>query len=607
MSRVRTIGSLGLGLAVLAVWIVQHPYGDIRHDAVLYSLLALARLHPDPLSGDVFLRFGSQDHFTLFSPAFAFMIRHFDLAAAAAIVTFTSHAAFCVCAWYLARRFMSTQSALLAVGLLLALPGFYGSGQIFSYTEDFLTPRLPAGALVLASLSIALTQRWKTAAACILLALLIHPIIASAGVIMLLLIGVATPRPRLAATVAGSLLLIALLAAILTTKGPFARFDPQWLALINRYTSYLFVSHWILGDWVRLGIQLAVLLSGCLFASQPLLRTVCACAIVCALGGIALTWIWSDLLQVILPTQMQFWRCIWVTAVFSVLLSPVIVAESWNSGSALRRAALVFIGAALILRVDSGADVALVLSIASTVIGRWYPQFKYGRYVLFGAFGFLALGLGLAVGDGLPRAAWLATALCGVWWIGGMSQSSVWQAAGLCAAAAVACLTAAPPAVRSWTRFQYTRESRALYCHWRDRLPAHAEVLWPESPVGVWYLLGRTSYWSLNQMTGFVFSRAAALELDRRLDISRHALLASGAFAKPTPDAQSVKRLLSWVPATMESLHPGGLAAVCADRDLGYIVTTRRLGPIAMPPITPYPDKPNTHFYIYDCKEFRGS
>jgi hypothetical protein len=607
MSRALAIALLGLGLAVFAVWMVQHPYGDIRHDAVLYSLLALARLHPDPLSSDIFLRFGSQDHFTLFSPAFAFMIRHFDLAEAAAIMTFLSQAALCGCAWLVARRFMSPASALLAVGLLLALPGFYGSGSAFSYTEDFLTPRLPAGALALASVAAALAQYMKTAVACILAALLIHPIIACAGVVMLVLICLAAPRPRLVATITASLLLVALLAAVLVPQGPFARFDFQWLTLINSYAAYLFLGNWLSVDWVRLGIQVAMLLLGCWFAIQPMLRTVCACAIVCALGGIALTWIWTDLLHVILPTQMQFWRWMWITAALSVLLSPVIVSENWNSGSALRRAALIFIGCSLLLRVDSGAVATLGFAIASAVIARWYPQFQYGGYVLLGAFGFLALGLGLAVGDGLPRGAGLAAALFGVWWIGGLLQNSVWKASALCTATALACLAVAPPAFRSWTRFQYTPEARALYSQWRDQLPAHAEVLWPESPVGVWYLLDRTSYWSRNQMAGFVFSRPAAVEINRRMSISRDAILASSVFAESPRDAKSVTRLLSWVPATMDSLDRGELSTLCADRNLGYFIGARRLGPTAMPPITPYPDKPNRRFYIYDCKDFRGT
>ncbi len=55
-----------LGLAVLVLlwaitWCVSHPYHGILHDGHLYTPQALARLHPDSLSQDIFLRFGSQD------------------------------------------------------------------------------------------------------------------------------------------------------------------------------------------------------------------------------------------------------------------------------------------------------------------------------------------------------------------------------------------------------------------------------------------------------------------------------------------------------------------------------------------------------------------
>ena len=34
------------------------PYAGLVHDSILYTLMALARLHPETLSHDVFLRFG---------------------------------------------------------------------------------------------------------------------------------------------------------------------------------------------------------------------------------------------------------------------------------------------------------------------------------------------------------------------------------------------------------------------------------------------------------------------------------------------------------------------------------------------------------------------
>jgi len=607
MSRARAIGLLALGLSVLAVWMVQHRYIDIQHDAMIYTLLGLARLQPDTLSNDVFLRFGSQDHFSVFSPVFALMIRHFDLAPAAAIMTILSQAALCGCAWWVARRFMSPASALLGTGLLLALPGFYGSGHLFSYTEDFLTARLPAEALVLASLAAMLWGRMKIALASILAALLIHPIIASAGLVMLVLIFLAAPRPRLATGVAGTLILVTLLAAAMLQTGPFARFDTQWLHLVTRFTRYLFITNWSLDDWVRLAIPIAVLLLGCLFTSQPLLRTVCACAIVCTCSAIALTWMWCDLLHMILPTQMQLWRWVWITSVLSVLLSPVIVAECWNSGSALQRAALVFVGGSLLLRADSGAAIALLFAVTSAGLARWHPQFKYSHYILPGACALFVFALGLGIADGLPTAFFLACALLAVWALGEWLQSTSWKTSALAATAGVACLAVAPGAVRSWTQFHFTPALQTRFAPWRNQLPVHAEVLWPEAPVGAWYLLDRPSYWSGPQMAGDVFSRSAAIKLDQRMTGLLHALRASDAYMGQEYDPDSVKPVRTWVPGSLESLRLAGLPILCADPELGYLVTSRGLGPTAMPPVTPDPTRPHWHYYIYDCRDYRGS
>ena len=138
------LASVGLLLTVLALWIVRHGYLGIWHDARLYTLQALAHLKPDLLGNDIFLRFGSQDNYTLFSPLYAAVISLLGVEPAAALLTFVFHVAFFFAAWLLARRILPTNLALLAIGLLVALPSYYGGDRVFSYCEDFLTPRLPA-------------------------------------------------------------------------------------------------------------------------------------------------------------------------------------------------------------------------------------------------------------------------------------------------------------------------------------------------------------------------------------------------------------------------------------------------------------------------------
>jgi hypothetical protein len=593
-------GLLALTLCVVAAWLIQHPYADITHDGIIYSLLTLARLAPDTVGTDVFLRFGSQDRFTLFSPIFALAARHYDLAPAAALITFISQAALYGCAWLLARRFMSPASALLATGLLAVLPGWYASGHLFSYTEDFLTPRLPAEALVLGSLAAALANRPKTTIACVSGALVLHPIMACAGIAMLLITFVGAPRRKPALWVTAVLLASALGAAVLMPAGPFARFDAEWFGLIAEETPYVFVSTWDFNDWGRLAVCLSTLCAGWLLGEQPLVRTVCACAIVTALSGIALAFLWGDVLHAVLPTQMQFWRWVWIAAVLAVLLCPVIIADCWKRAF-FGRAALVLTGCALLLRVDSGAPIAALAAVSAAAVARWSPNLPYGRTVLTGSCALLAVALCITLGDGGSWVVPLATLLALAWWL----QSVLRSARALCvfaAASALACAGVSSAAIRSWTQLHYTPTLRATFDGWRTRLPLDAEVLWPESPVGIWYLLDRPSYWSRPQLAGPIFSRAATLKLQRRTASIRAALLASPAFRK---DPDSVTRLRHWIPATLESLDPAGLSRACADPELGYVVSSSHLGPIALPPITPDTARPRRQLYMYDCKDFR--
>src|SRR5665213_3229147 len=226
------IGLSGLACVVGAFWILIHPYRGLEHDSLLYAGLALARLHPAALGHDLFVRYGTQDHFTLFSPLFAAAIRTLGLERAAAILTFATHVAFFGAAWLLARRLMSPLLALLAVGLLVVLPSWYGSNSVFAYIEAFLTPRQSAEAFALAGLTAALGSRQLLAGVCMLVAMLLHPIIAAAGVTawIILVAGLARPR-RSMVIVAALALALGLMALSATGVGPFRHFDAPWLSI----------------------------------------------------------------------------------------------------------------------------------------------------------------------------------------------------------------------------------------------------------------------------------------------------------------------------------------------------------------------------------------
>ena len=190
----------------IAFWMLIHPYRGLEHDSVLYTVLALARLHPAALGHDLFVRFGAQDHYTIFSPLFAAAIRTLGLERGAALLAFATYVAFFASVWLLARRVMSASEALLAVGLVVVVPAWYGSGSVFAYVEAFLTPRQSAEAIARWPVSPRRCTRASVlAGACMLVALLLHPIIAAAGITLWIILFPGFSRPRVAAIVIGIL------------------------------------------------------------------------------------------------------------------------------------------------------------------------------------------------------------------------------------------------------------------------------------------------------------------------------------------------------------------------------------------------------------------
>jgi hypothetical protein len=118
------IGSAAaLALAWLLLWAVLNPYAGITHDGIGYALQALARLDPAVFAQDLFLRFQSQNDFTLFPWLHALFVEFLGLEQGTAALTLAFLVAWHVAAWFLARSVLSACMAWLAVGPLIAVPG----------------------------------------------------------------------------------------------------------------------------------------------------------------------------------------------------------------------------------------------------------------------------------------------------------------------------------------------------------------------------------------------------------------------------------------------------------------------------------------------------
>jgi hypothetical protein len=172
-------------LSLSAIWLLTHRYHGIHHDALFYAVQALAHAAPARFEHDLFFAFGSQDDYTLFTPAYAWLGRQAGLGNAAFVLLVAAQCLWAFAAIRIARQWLQGLFLVAGLALLFALPGQYGHDPVFRYAESFLTARVWAECLVLNGLAATLAGRSGLAAAAVLGASLLHPIMALPGLLFL--------------------------------------------------------------------------------------------------------------------------------------------------------------------------------------------------------------------------------------------------------------------------------------------------------------------------------------------------------------------------------------------------------------------------------------
>lgn len=534
----RKIGLAVVSLALVCTWALAHGYEGLRHDARLYTLLALERLRPDSLGQDVFVRFGSQDQFTLFSPVYALAIRCLGIEPAAASLTLLLQIAFLAGAAMLARRLVSPSLALLGVSVLLAVPGFYGADEVFRCIESFLTPRMGAEALVLFALAAAMSSRPRLAWLLATAAMLVHPVMAAAGLAALAFHYVGRSSPRRVAILIGTGVALLALAAATVPSGPFGRLDPQWLELLRARSPYAFLLNWSLDDWGRVSLPLATLAIGARFLTTPDSRSLSLVVLLTATTGLALTLIACDGLRLTLITQLQPWRWEWLALTVAALLAPAIAAAAWQSSRAGRITTLLLASAWTFESGPFAIQTALA-AVASMALQPWSAR-NETRLVLYGAVGVALIALAYRVASSLlfletfyadPQIALWIRQIASLTADGGIPVTvilcALWLTTRkrgtpalllLAVGSAALCICLLPDAWRRWSHQQFPPALRAQFAPWRALIPPGRDVFWSEAAPETWILLERPNYLSVVQTAGMMFSRAAALEMQRRAE-----------------------------------------------------------------------------------------
>jgi hypothetical protein len=556
LSTRKHLGLLVMVLLAAITWALSHHYKGLFHDAQLYTLQALARLSPGSLSQDVFLRFGSQDEYTIFSPLYALVIHWIGTEPAAAVLTFTLQLGLLLAAAVLLRTVVPGTPALVGIALLIAIPGSYGAAEVFTCIEPFVTPRMGAEALTLGSLAAALHGRWRLAWAFLAAAILLHPVMAGAGLAGLLCLHIALPRPKRAAALLALATVLLLVATLAPVDSRFGRFDATWLTLIELRSPYLFLQSWTLEDWSRTAVYLATLAVGATalppdaaaVPSSGRARRLASVALLTGLGGLALTLVACDGLHLVLLTQLQPWRWLWLATVVAALLLPAIAVVCWRAGLPGKTAVVLLVAAWL---ADSAvlALVAAALAIATPLMTRLRPG--EARLVLYGAAALLLIAAALRIAGNLLFAEvfyidpqiplWIrrvmsfvhdGTVPLAVVLLAALLASRPRGMPGLIVLAAVSAATLLallPEAWAGWTQQKFPPAMQAHFAPWRALIPPGKDVFWSESAPEAWVLLERPSYLSVVQTSGVVFSQAAAAEMQRRA-IALGAVVPPGAF-----------------------------------------------------------------------------
>ncbi len=611
-----------LFLLLLALWLFSHPYQGLWGDGIFYALQALARLRPETYGKDLFFLYGSQDDFTLFSPIYAAFIRMFGLDGAMRVLLLAGHALWISAAMLLAGRLLRGFPLWLGLVLVIAMPRDYGDWTL-DYAEPFLTPRLVAEGLTLLSLTLVLQGKRLASLAVLAAVFTMHPLMALAGAAFVGLY-LACDKPRLALGV-GVLASAAVLLLGWMDVPPFSRLfsvmDAEWFQLSVVRASGVFWDEWQhKGGGTRSLLAFSLLATAAVTAKGEQRRAFLLPLVIGA-AALLLFWLGTSVFHNVLLIQLQTWRWLWLTQLFSYLAAAWLVGEFWQRDRTSRLLLLGFLSAWLTLASIGGLLAVLVCGLfiwhfrrgKAVVLPEWIASLLYALPFLAAAwwlanlwldatssalmntmgspafeFGLVWLMLFLSAGGGVIA----VLIFLAVWRYGADRRKPV----HLAAAAGVVFLLML--SLVFWDRqggLQRYYSHQALkntVPSFSRVIPVGAVVYWEDDVQMTWFGLGRASYASLGQTVGLIFNRQTAMEGKRRVDRLAALGVKDGIFA-PGGDR-----------ATLPEVSFAGLVHVCHDPALDYVILSKDFGAGVIE--RHFEKMTGKYFYLYDCAYLRG-
>jgi hypothetical protein len=542
--------AITMGALALAGRLTRRPFWGIVHDNRLYAVQALRYNNPDVFNGDLFFKYGSQDSFTLFSPIYGTLIRLMGLDGATKLLTASGQLLWVAGAVALVRAILPKPYTWLALLILATYAPVYGGNFVFSIAEGFATPRLFAEALSLGAIAAFVSGRQAVAVALIVIASVLHPLMAAPPAAILILMAVFRNRSWAAPVLVIAALtsaLILFLAIVYFADLPFPpRIDAEWKFIAGTRSVQLLIGKWSAVDWLSTLADAVILLIAC-FTAAPIVRQLLAVSVAVAASSILLSYAGFDLLDNLLLGQLQIWRATWLLRVLAPIAMALIIHDICMRNTPQKKTLLgLCMAVCFVIAVAASAGIpslglpcAFLLAMLFFEDRRQHDDATFRRLVsavcgITSALIVVATILMLFKlygADNRAQDTLLATYTLwdilapflpvGILILGALFffrriTSGLWSIV----AAGILLL-----AIMNWDQRdawrRYLDSAPDINAELKTPVAPQEVVYWPGNILGVWVGLGRQAYYAPHQGAGAIFNRETAIEFLRRLTTVR--------------------------------------------------------------------------------------